>query len=241
MHYKNILYASYVSGHIAHRKGIVDERRLHVDARGYRQHFAPFLPREKSANIIDLGCGSGGLVWWLRHSGYRHAFGIDGSQEQVALAHHLGIQGVTLGDVFTILDQAEGQDLLLARDLIEHFDRQSIFDFLAKCRSALKPGGRIVIQVPNAGSPTFGRVRYGDFTHEIAFTESSMKQILGATGFTDIEVYPWRPAITGLNSLIRYVLWRMLEPILKLPIQIESGGLRRIITMNLIAVASRPT
>jgi 2-polyprenyl-3-methyl-5-hydroxy-6-metoxy-1,4-benzoquinol methylase len=240
MTYKETLYESYVSSHIAHRKGVVDRRALRVQARGHRQHFWKLLPRDQAAAILDLGCGSGGLVWWLRQRGYRNSFGVDGSQEQVALAHHLGITGVSLGDVFTALDHAEQQDLLFARDLLEHLDRQSIFDFLAKCRAALKPGGRLIIQVPNAGSPTFGRVRYGDFTHELAFTESSMKQILGATGFTQVAIYPWRPAVTGVNSLIRYALWRLIEPLLKLPIQIESGGLRRIVTMNLIAVASKP-
>ena len=39
------------------------------------------------------------------------------------------------------------------------------------CR-ALKPGGRWILHTANAESPFYGRVRYGDITHEQAFTQS---------------------------------------------------------------------
>ncbi|MDO8989270.1 MAG: class I SAM-dependent methyltransferase [Sideroxyarcus sp.] len=240
MNFKDALYKSYVSTHIAHRKGLVDASKLRCQSSGFRQHFGNHLPTDKSAQIADLGCGSGGLVWWLQHSGFVNSKGVDGSPEQVALAHQLGIDGITLGDVFEFLDKETGYSVLFARDLIEHFDKQSVFDFLNKCFAALSPGGQLVLQIPNAESPYFGRVRYGDFTHELAFSASSISQLLGAVGFTGIEVHPWRPAITGTKSLIRYIAWRLIEPLLKLPIYIESGGGNRIVTMNLIAVARKP-
>lgn len=240
MTFKDKLYKNYVTTHIAHRKGSVDLKMFNRYALGYRQHFKAFLPADKSARIADLGCGAGGLVWWLRQSGFANCSGVDGSVEQVELAHHLGIDNVLLGDVFEFLDKEKEHAVLFARDLIEHFDKQSVFDFLEKCLVSLTPGGRLVLQVPNAESPYFGRVRYGDFTHELAFSPSSIVQLLGAAGYTNIEVYPWRPAVTGLTSLARYCAWRILEPVLKLPILIESGGHNRIVTMNLIATARKP-
>ncbi len=240
MDYKKSLYGQYVTTHINHRKGQADISKLTRQSFGYRQHFGRYLPLDKTACIVDLGCGSGGLVWWLGQSGYSHSVGIDGSTEQVELAHLLGIESVRVGDVFEFLDKNDGQSLLFARDLIEHLDKQSVFDFLEKCFASLKPGGRLVLQVPNAESPYFGRVRYGDFTHELAFTASSITQLLSAVGFEGIEVHPWRPAITGPKSIFRYLAWRLIEPLLKLPIQLESGGKNRIVTMNLIAAARKP-
>jgi len=240
MNFRDVLYKSYVSTHISHRKGLVDIAKVKRQSFGYRQHCNRYLPPDKTARIVDLGCGSGGLVWWLLQAGYSNTVGVDGSSEQVELAHQLGIESVILGDVFEFLDKSNDQSLLLARDLIEHFDKQSVFDFLEKCFASLKPGGCLVLQVPNAESPYFGRVRYGDFTHELAFTVSSITQLLSAVGFEGIEVRPWRPAITGPKSLVRYIAWRLIEPLLKLPIYIESGGRNRIVTMNLIAVAKKP-
>lgn len=240
MSFKDALYKSYVSTHIAHRKGTFDLAKLKRQLPGFRQHFGQLLPTDKNVRIADLGCGSGGLVWWLHQSGFTNSKGVDGSPEQVALAHQLGIDSVVLGDVFEFLENERCHTVLFARDLIEHFEKQSVFVFLEKCFSSLVPGGKLVLQIPNAESPYFGRVRYGDFTHELAFTASSITQLLGAAGYTRIEVFPWRPAVTGPKSLIRYILWRLIEPLLKLPIQIESGGSNRIVTMNLIAVARKP-
>ena len=105
----------------------------------------------------------------------------------------------------------------------------------------LRKDGVLVLQVPNAESPYFGRVRYGDFTHELAFTSTSITQLLLAARFVGIEVYPWRPAITGVKSFVRYLLWRFIEPLLKMPILVETGSYNRIVTMNLIAVAKKQT
>lgn len=240
MNFREALYKNYVTTHIAHRKGSVDLKMINRYALGFRQHFETFLPADKASRVADLGCGAGGMVWWLRQSGYVNCKGVDGSIEQVELAHHLGIDSVLLGDVFDFLDKEKEYALFFARDLIEHFDRQLVFDFLEKCLDSLKPGGRIVLQVPNAESPYFGRIRYGDFTHELAFSSSSISQLLRAAGYTDIKVYPWRPAVTGLKSFARYCAWRLMEPMLKLPILIESGGRNRIVTMNLIATARKP-
>lgn len=236
--FRAALYRSYVSTHVAHRREAQDVEALRRRARIYQQHFGRFLPRNPLAKIADLGCGSGSLVWWLAKRGYRNVCGVDASAEQVALARASKIDNVIEADIFTFLASNAGFDLLFARDVIEHFDKQNLFEFLMRSRSALSKGGVLVVQAPNAESPFFGRVRYGDFTHELAFTSSSLQQVLSATGFAHVEVHPWRPAVTGARSALRYLAWRAIEPMLKLPILIESGG-RRIVTMNLIAAARR--
>ncbi len=240
MTYKEKLYSKYITTHTAKRKGDLDDLGLKLQSKAFRQHFGRFLPTVKTAKMADLGCGSGALVWWCIREGFSNVSGVDGSVQQVAKAHEMGIREVMHSDVFDFIEQEQNYDVLFARDLIEHFDNQTVFDFLEKCFSSLAPGGRLVLQIPNAESPYFGRVRYGDFTHELAFTASSISQLLGAVGFTEIEHFPWRPAITNSKSLIRYIAWRIIEPFLKLPIQIESGGWNRIVTMNLIAVARKP-
>lgn len=236
--FRDSLYRSYVSTHVAHRKEPQDLRALGRRARIFQQHFGQFLPRDRQARIADLGCGSGALLWWLMRRGYTNVRGVDTSAEQVALAHELGISQVVQGDIVSFLSESSAYDVLFARDVIEHFDKQSVFEILVRAHAALAPGGVLVLQVPNGESPFFGRVRYGDFTHELAFTASSLKQLFGATGFASAEILPWRPAVTGARSAVRYIAWRLIEPLVKLPIVIESGG-PRIVTMNLIAAARK--
>lgn len=238
MNYRDALYGSYVTSHIAGRKGAADERSLRIHGRIFDQHFGKLLTEER-CRAADLGCGPGTLVAWLMRRGFKRVHGVDFSAEQVANARALGLEGVEHGDVFEFLERERGFDMLFARDVIEHFDKQTVFDFLAKCFDALNPRGRLVLQVPNAESPYFGRVRYGDFTHELAFTASSLSQLLQATGYAKVAFHPWRPAIFSFQTAVRHVAWRTIEPLLKLPMSIESGSKPRIVTMNLIAVGEK--
>jgi 2-polyprenyl-3-methyl-5-hydroxy-6-metoxy-1,4-benzoquinol methylase len=234
--FRESLYASYVSGHVAQRKRVADLKALRVQSRIFDQHFGRFLPGARD-RAVDLGCGPGTLVAWLKDKGFRHAFGVDISAEQIANAHAIGVMEAEQGDLFAFLSRERDFDVIVARDVLEHLDKQSAFDLLRSARAALRPGGRIILQVPNAESPYFGRVRYGDFTHELAFTGGSMRQLLVAAGFSSVRVAPWRPAVFNFQTRIRALLWRLIEPVLKLPIAVESGSTAdRIVTMNLIAV-----
>jgi 2-polyprenyl-3-methyl-5-hydroxy-6-metoxy-1,4-benzoquinol methylase len=239
MNYKDELFKSYVTTHTGKRKGVIDLKKLHYSSIAFRQHFKKFLPEKKTAKVADLGCGTGALVWWLHQEGFYNATGIDVSIEQVDQARSMGIDNISLENVFEFIDKETNFDLLFARDLIEHFENQTLYDFLIKCNSALSTQGKLVLQIPNAESPYFGRIRYGDFTHELAFTSSSITQLLAATGFTKINVYPWRPVIVGLKSFLRYILWRLMEALLKLPVFVESGKSNTIVTMNIIVEASK--
>lgn len=240
MNYKEEIYKKYVTTHIANRKGVSSQKKLKKQASIYKSRFLKYLPVDKNSKIIDLGAGSGGLIWWLNQSGFSNCRGIDGSIEQVKEAHRLGIDNIVMGDVFETLKVEKNCELIIACDLIEHFEKQLVYDFLKQSFEALIPGGTLLLQVPNAESPYFGRIRYGDFTHETAFTESSTNQLLNTIGFNQIIIKPWRPVITGPLTLLRYLLWKMIEVIIKFPIQIESGKKNVNVTMNLIVIAKKP-
>lgn len=238
MNYKDALYNNYVTGHIAQRKGVADLRALAIQSRIFDAHFGAFVPKP-CRRAADLGCGPGTLVSWLHSRGCGEVYGVDFSAEQVANAHALGIPNVTQGDIFEFLASRQNFDLLFARDVMEHFERQMVFEFLRASHAALAEGGRLILQVPNAQSPYFGRVRYGDLTHELAFTGSSLRQVLAAAGFLRVSVHPWRPVGFDIKSRVRAMAWRAIEPLLKAPILIESGSKEVIVTMNLIAVAQK--
>ncbi|WP_018410939.1 class I SAM-dependent methyltransferase [Methyloversatilis thermotolerans] len=237
MSYKDELYEAYVNTHIRHRKKAGDIGDFSRRARAYQRIFGNFLPNDKSARIVDLGCGPGSIVWWLQQRGYDNASGIDISQEQVDVAHGLGVRSVVQGDIFEFLRMEEEYDMLFARDVLEHMDKESAYQFVKLSQTRLKPGGRLILQVPNAESPFFGRIRYGDFTHELAFTPSSVSQIGYAAGFREILVFPVRPIPIGVRSSIRRFFWFFVEAALKWLVRLESPGAGSVVTTNLLVVA----
>ena len=190
--------------------------------------------------MIDLGCGTGGFVYWLQHIGYQNAAGIDISAEQIAAASQLGIKDIHQADLKEFLrDKRNFYDVIFMNSVLEHFTKTEILDVLDSVYQSLKTGGVFVALTPNAESPFSGRFRYGDFTHEISFAEGSIRQVLGVSDFKHIQVFPTRPVIHGFKSLLRALLWRGIEFILQLYLLIETGSPKGIFTQNLIAVAEK--
>lgn len=205
-----------------------------------RKHF----PARRDADILDLGCGYGALLYFCRQEGYMRVSGVDRSPQQVRSAAQLGIEGVREGDLLeTLRSLAEGsQDVVVAFDVLEHFTKEELLPLIDQVRRVLRPGGRWIIHVPNGESPFHGRIRYGDFTHETIFTRTSLAQVLHASGFTEVRTFEDKPIVHGMTSLLRRVLWEFLRPLLLLYLAVETGGLDRqsILSQNLLAVAVRP-
>lgn len=240
MDYREVLYSMYVSTHTSRLYGEVDlssiKRQFLVWDKYYRRH----LPRNEKIKILDVGCGNGGFLYYLKTVGYKDCFGIDIGKEQIELARKLGIENVEVSDIREFLKDKKGNyDVIFARDFLEHFKKEEIFNILRLIYNALSSNGRFILQSPNGESPFSGKYRYGDFTHEIAFTRTSLYQILRSVGFRKVRVYSVDPVPHGLKSLIRYFLWKIIEVFLKFYMLIETGSGKGIFTQNLICVAEK--
>ena len=241
MSFKDTFYDRYASTHLVHRKGTPSLEGFRYASAAWARHFGPLLPADRDASIIDVGCGSGGLVWWLHQRGYRHAEGIDVGAEVIEAARALGVPNVSQADLRVHLETRPGvYDAVILRDVIEHFTREEILQILGLVQRALRPGGSIIIQVPNAESPFFGRIRYGDFTHETAFCASSLVQVFQMTGYGNIRLRPAGPVVRSLRSLFRVGLWKGVEAVYRLCLFAEVGRGHRIVTQGIIAAADRP-
>jgi 2-polyprenyl-3-methyl-5-hydroxy-6-metoxy-1,4-benzoquinol methylase len=241
--YRERVYRRYVS---TRRGGAVPKaveelrpRMAHL-RKFVRLHFPP----NRDAAIVDLGCGHGALIHYARELGYQHVTGIDRSAEQVAIARRLGIDGVREGDLMeALLAMPEAShDAVMTFDVIEHFHKAELIPFADQVIRVLRPGGIWIIHTVNGGSPFFGRVRYGDLTHETVFTEQSLRQLLVSSGFASVKCYEDVPVAHGVKSSLRWLLWEAIRIALRLWLAAETGDTGRdaIFTQNLIAVATRP-
>ncbi len=82
-------------------------------------------------------------------------------------------------------------------------------------------------------------VRYGDLTHEHAFTESSLRQIFRTLGFGDVRCFEDRPIVHGITSLARRVLWEAGSLPFRILFAAETGRTRVILSQNLSFVAQK--
>ncbi len=184
------------------------------------------FPPNLEADILDVGCGCGGLISVARELGYQRIRGIDVSPEQVAIARQLGIEGIDREDLFETLRvlDPESQDVIVTYDVIEHLSKQQIEDLVHEIYRVLRKTGRWIIHAPNGESPFFGRILYGDFTHQQAFTRASIRQLVCLTGFKGVIFAEDSPIPHGLKSTIRSILWKISRSILQIWLLIETGS-----------------
>ena len=239
--WKELLYRNYVTsgqaGSETKSAGAVSAQR-----RPYLTDVVTkFVPANKGARISDLGCGHGELVHLLQETGYASTEGVDISEEQIELGKRSGVHNIHAGSIVEYLQGRKGEfDVLFLMDVLEHLERQELFDLLTLVFEALKPGGRMIVHVPN-GAGIYGmRIRYGDFTHEGCFTERTMEQILTTLGFRDVRCYEERPTPHGLKSTIRLWLWNALTLQHRLLLGAETGVFHHILSSNMLSVADKP-
>jgi SAM-dependent methyltransferase len=234
------LYQNYVTTHLQNVHNISPES-FESFRTIYRARYGAWLPEDKQASMLEIGCGYGSFLYFLQKEGYANAFGVDISPEQVELAKSLGVKNVKLAENLMFLKSNKRTfHLIAAFDVIEHYNREEMFELLAAAYDALLEDGVLLLQTPNADGPFAGRYRYYDFTHEIAFTRYSISQVLSALSFRNVEVFPVEPVVHGFNSALRWVFWKLIRQVLLFYLTVETGsGKDHILTQNLIAVARK--
>lgn len=238
--YKDKIYDNYIS---THNKTLYGENTLaKIDAHfpAWNYYYGRHLPADKNANILELGCGDGNFIVYLRKQGYTNIHGIDLSAEQIEKGKSMGIPNLECADIVSWLSGNNLKfDMVIAKDVIEHFTRDEVFNILSLIHQNLKNGGKFLMQVPNGQGLFYTSIFYGDYTHEMAYTESSINQVILNVGFKRSVCYPTGPVPTGIVAMIRLVLWRFKVLQLKFWKMVETGNPRGIFTQNIIAVIEK--
>jgi SAM-dependent methyltransferase len=165
------------------------------------------LASRPASKILDLGCSGGQLAARLQQVGH-HVTGVD--RTEVA-----GVRDRVASFVRADLDEGLppevgcGFDVVLAADVLEHVrDPQRL---LHDAKGALRPGGRLVVCVPNIAHwyprfrTLFGLFDYDqrgilDRTHLRFFTRRSIKGLLEREGFSILREEPIGLPLEVLSS-----------------------------------------
>jgi 2-polyprenyl-3-methyl-5-hydroxy-6-metoxy-1,4-benzoquinol methylase len=203
-----------------------------------------FFPADRSISILDIGCGYGSLLHTLKKLGYTNISGLDGSREQVEVAHQLGLDCVRYCDLSEELAETgdSSWDVITAIDVLEHFSKDEILVLLDNIHRVLKPGGSLILHLPNGEAIFSGKIYFGDFTHQMAFTQKSISQVAMCAGFANVRCYEDAPIVHGIASSLRAMLWQVVRNWYRLINAIETGdsGRELILSQNLLAICRKP-
>ena len=196
------------------------------------------LPKDKSVSIIDLAAGHGDLLYCLKQAGYKNVKGVDISEEEVKRGNEIGVSELIKDNIFDNIENTnETFGVIFLMDILEHLTREELFSLLKTVHKKLNNDGSVIIQVPNAGGLFGMRIRYGDLTHETAFTYNSLLQGLTTVGFKKIKAFEVSPIKKGLKGKIRFLLWHFLVFPLRLILILETGMKKHVLSQNIIIKA----
>ena len=223
--YRDRIYAKYSSG-FQDAESVFDRDAAHCWGKGYAHYFRGWLPKDKNAAVLDIACGYGKLLHYFEERGYERVSGVDISPEQVKIALQV-TPAVTEANVLDFLKVHPDEfDLITGLDIVEHFKKDEVLDFLELCQKSLKPGGRLILQTPNAGCPWGAEHRYNDFTHELGFNPNALTRLLKLCHFTSVQAREIGPMPRGYSwkSSVRYMIWQTIRTGIKVYNLAETGS-----------------
>jgi SAM-dependent methyltransferase len=99
----------------------------------------------KDIKILDAGCGTGGLMAFLRNNGYNHCKGFDFSEDAVSLAGSRGFD-VSRIDITKISEFFTGQtfDIIICNDVLYQFEDDEISGIFQGLFSKLSSDGFLI-------------------------------------------------------------------------------------------------
>jgi SAM-dependent methyltransferase len=157
----------------------------HDVSQNYAAFLAPF-PKDKTLDILDLGCGPGRDVKYFQSLGHRPV-GLDGSEVFCGMARqYTGCQ--ILQQTFLNLDLLGlSFDGIFANASIFHVPSQELPRVLFELYTTLRPEGILFLSNPRGNSEGWSGQRYGHYTQLDASTH-----FLEEAGFEVIDYY-YRP------------------------------------------------
>jgi SAM-dependent methyltransferase len=241
--YRQCIYDQYLSKKVRPGGEAFSAKEYQRWAEAATSRLRDWLPADHHTPVLDLGCGPGNFLFLMEKLSYTNLTGVDLSGEQIEMARQWCPRSTLIhGDVKEFLAGHPGKfGLITGFDIIEHFAKKDILPFIRQIAKALYPGGRVILQTPNAESPWGLMHRYHDFTHEIAFDPHSLAHVLRLNGFTDFQTRECGPHAHGIKSLIRFFVWRLIRVGLLIWNLAETGGAGSgVYTRNFILTAIRP-
>lgn len=151
--------------------------------------------------ILDVGCGTAQLLKKLNHFGWE-TYGTDLSAHAIAAAKQNGVKHLFRGPLEAAKFPAQFFDAVSLNHVLEHAPKPA--ELLAEVGRILKPGGELIIAVPNfhsLASRIFGRYWAGlDLPrHVIFFSAKGLRELLERAGFSAGKIYRTN-ALRGLAA-----------------------------------------
>jgi 2-polyprenyl-3-methyl-5-hydroxy-6-metoxy-1,4-benzoquinol methylase len=230
-------YRNYGSINVA-IPGKFDQTYYEKTAQEYNAMFKYYMPTSKRANILDIGCGKGFFLYYLKQQGYSNFYGIDADLFSIDhTQNHVTEKCEYVYAEEFLSDKIDVYDLIIMNEVLEHIPKEEIVPLLKTIWNSLHSDGNLICYVPNMENPFSSYTRYHDFTHTIGFTQNSLRMVLSAAGFSETNIIIPEGQKKGIKRIIKLFLRKIIEGILIRLFEYPKNGI--IYSSRIFSVAKK--
>jgi len=154
----------------------------------------------KDDNVLEIGCGRGNTVRWLRNNGY-NVIGLDRDPT-------VKDSDIVLNCEFENFNVWNQFDFIYAIHVLEHIEEP--VKFLNKIISCLKPNGKFLLEIPNVNDPLFSLYKnkaYAGFVwypyHIYFYSVKTIKDLMNKMEGLEVKII--RKQRYGIVNHLRWI------------------------------------
>ncbi len=159
-----------------------------------RLRIYPPIFQGAKASVLEIGCGRGELLELFKDA-HIPAYGAELDSGMIAWCKDKGldVQSVDgIAHLCSLPDKSLGG--LIATQVIEHLQIETLTELLKLCASKIQPGGRIVLETINSGSIVALTQHYfRDPTHVWPLHPETMRYLMELAGLKTLEIRTLAP------------------------------------------------
>lgn len=206
----------------------------------YDTNYRQWLPDDRQAPILDIGCGQGDFVRYAHSLGYRNITAVDIDTQAIAALKHLdGVTALTaqIGD--TLPSTLYGPwALIVAKQMIYYVDRREASALLRSLAAALAPDGRLIIEIFNGSLLSSRFTQAKDPGILTAYTDLGLERLLVRAGLK-VESIEGAIIHASLPYCIARSAWHCLYRLLLILDRGRDEELPRVWGKSIIAVGRK--
>jgi SAM-dependent methyltransferase len=226
-------------------RGLLTADRLKSEFEALAEYYwyglRDYLPADKEQMCLDLPCGYGNFLYFLKKHGYRNCRGYDLDPRQVELARSLDLPA-EWGEAFDVLANiSEPVSLIACIDFIEHLEKSAAVRFLEACYQAMPAGGTLILRVPSADGPFGAHDVCNDITHAWGVTSNALCCLLNMVGFASVRIldFPNAHPRRGILSAARWMACRISRWIAGVCLRVMCIGAPAVWGRSMWAIATK--
>ena len=191
-------------------------------------NFDFWIPSDCSSmdTVLELGCGTGQFLSYLKHKNVQEFLGIDQDPNLKEFIPKEVANNFKIQNIEEFLREKSWQkhfSKIVLFDVLEHFSYSEGENLLKAIKQLLTDNGKIILKTPNMSSPWGGQYQFGDLTHLAAYTPSSMRQLAIVAGYQVTNIHPQMSG-SPIRRITDPIIHKILSKLLMTPPEIWTAN-----------------